>query len=109
MDIGAWLRGLGLERYEQAFRDNDIGFDLLIKLPVDDLREIGVTSLGHRKRLLEAIGAMEQKACPAPPVPHAERRQLTVMFTDLAGSTPLSSRRSPPSARAPRAGAGGCG
>jgi class 3 adenylate cyclase/predicted ATPase len=95
MDIGAWLRGLGLERYEQAFRENDIDFHLLPTLTGDDLREIGVTSLGHRKRLLEAIGAIEHKAGPASCVPHAERRQLTVMFSDLAGSTPLSSRLDP--------------
>ena len=55
MDVGAWLRGLGLGQYEQAFRDNDIDAGLLPTLTADDLRELGVASLGHRKLLLAAI------------------------------------------------------
>ena len=109
MDVGVWLRGLGLGRYEQAFRDNDIDADLLPTLAEDDLRELGVASLGHRKRLLAAITALagpaDPRPSPAPPlaptpppastVPQAERRQLTVMFVDMVGSTALSSRLDP--------------
>ena len=109
MDIGAWLHGLGLGQYEQAFRDNDIDAGLLPTLAADDLRELGVVSLGHRKRLLAAIsvltGPADLQPSPAPPlvptpppaspVPQAERRQLTVMFVDLAGSTALSTRLDP--------------
>ena len=49
MDVGAWLRGLGLERYAPAFRDNDIDGDLLRRLTAEDLRELGVASVGHRR------------------------------------------------------------
>jgi class 3 adenylate cyclase len=103
MDLGTWLRKLGLERYEQAFRDNDIGMDLLSTLSADDLREMGISSLGHRKQLLTAIAALASAAnanppksalIPAPP-PYAERRQLTMMFVDLVGSTALASKLDP--------------
>src|SRR5215212_261725 len=63
-DVAAWLRGLGLGRYEAAFRDNDIGADVLPELTADDLREIGVASVGDRRRLLAAIAALRG---PAPP------------------------------------------
>ena len=104
MDVGAWLRGLGLGQYEQAFRDNDIDAGLLPTLTADDLRELGVASLGHRKRLLAAIAALAppNEPQPSPPDPspvstgrQAERRQLTVMFVDLVGSTALSARLDP--------------
>src|SRR5688572_18350328 len=104
MDIETWLRGLGLERYEQAFRDNHIDFGLLSSLGAEDLREIGVASLGHRKQLLTAIAALVAASdsltvAPKPvrplEMPHAERRQLTVMFVDLVGSTALSARLDP--------------
>jgi class 3 adenylate cyclase len=104
MDVGAWLRQLGLERYEQAFRDNDIEAHLLPTLTADDLRVIGVVSLGHRKQLLAAIADLKAGAEPdedatpptAPPAKlHAERRQLTILFADLVGSTGLSSRLDP--------------
>jgi class 3 adenylate cyclase len=109
VDVGVWLRGLGLGRYEQAFRDNDIDADLLPTLAEDDLRELGVASLGHRKRLLAAIAALAGPADPRPrqrrlrgpspppasAAPQAERRQLTVMFVDMVGSTALSSRLDP--------------
>ena len=106
MSISAWLHGLGLGQYEQAFRANDIDVDLLPTLTEDDLRELGVASLGHRKRLLAAIstlaGSANPQPSPAPPTPppasttpQAERRQLTVMFIDLVGSTALSSRLDP--------------
>ena len=102
MDIEAWLRGLGLERYEPAFRDNEIDWEVLPKLTSDDLREIGVTAIGHRRKLLEAIAAIGatvptalSAASNAPPPTDAERRQLTIMFCDLVGSTPLSTRYDP--------------
>ena len=70
MDVGAWLRGLGLGQYEQAFRDNDIDAEVLPELTADDLSELGVASLGHRKRLLDAIAALRAGADrPRPPAP----------------------------------------
>jgi hypothetical protein len=104
MEIGVWLRGLGLERYEAAFRDNDVDAEVLLELTADDLISIGVTSVGHRRRLLAAIaalgaavpGATVTAAAPDAPAPAAaERRQLTVMFCDLVGSTALSTRHDP--------------
>ena len=65
MDIAAWLRGLGLERYEAAFRDNEINWAVLPKLTADDLKDIGVTAVGHRRMLLEAI--VQLSATEAPP------------------------------------------
>jgi hypothetical protein len=62
MDVAAWLRGLGLERYAPAFRDNDIDGDLLRRLTAEDLRELGVASVGHRRRLLDAIAARHSHA-----------------------------------------------
>jgi class 3 adenylate cyclase len=100
MDVAEWLRGLGLEQYKPAFRANDIDGEVLRHLTGEDLRELGVTSIGHRRRLLDAIAALNigQPAAPAvasPTVREAERRQLTVMFCDLVGSTPLSARYDP--------------
>src|SRR4051812_23142969 len=104
MDVAAWLRGLGLERYAQAFRDNDIDAEVVPELTADDLVGLGVTSIGHRRKLLAAIAVLGA-AVPAAPVTEtsrdapapadAERRQLTVMFCDLVGSTSLSSRLDP--------------
>ena len=93
MDIAAWLDGLGLKQYEEAFRANHIGWVLLATLTSDDLREVGVASLGHRKQLLAAIAALSGTPDAPPPKPGtrpAERRQLTIMFVDLVGSTALS-------------------
>jgi len=56
--IAGWLRELGLEQYEPAFRENDIDFEVLRSLTAEDLREIGIASVGHRRRLLEAIQAL---------------------------------------------------
>ena len=108
MDILAWLRELGLERYEQAFRENEIVADILPKLTADDLKDIGVTIVGHRRKLLEAIAALAEpalarqagpsgplKALTATRPTEAERRQLTVMFVDLVGSTALSAALDP--------------
>src|SRR5690348_5228589 len=93
MDVGAWLRELGLEQYEQAFRDNGIDGGLLARLTAEDLREIGVAAVGHRRRLLDAIVAMRAETRP-PPTSAASpsRRQLTMMFVDLVDSTALSAR-----------------
>jgi hypothetical protein len=101
MDIAAWLRGLGLERYEADFRANDIDGEVLRRLTAEDLRELGVASIGHRRRLLDAIAALGAPNLRAEPTPvaaatgEAERRQLTVMFCDLVGSTALSARFDP--------------
>ena len=62
MDVVAWLRGLGLERYEAAFRDNDVDGEVLPELTADDLISIGVTSVGHRRKLLAAIAALGAEA-----------------------------------------------
>ena len=62
MDIAAWLRDLRLERYEQAFRENEIDAEILPKLTADDLKDIGVTTVGHRRKLLEAIAALAEPA-----------------------------------------------
>src|SRR5205823_5397098 len=99
MDVAAWLQNLGLERYAPAFRDNEIDERVLPSLTADDLKELGVTLVGHRRRLLDAIAALGAAVTAAPsdrPAPaEAERRQLTVMFCDLVGSTPLSTRFDP--------------
>jgi class 3 adenylate cyclase/tetratricopeptide (TPR) repeat protein len=109
VDVAAWLRGLGLERYEPAFRDNGIDAEILPKLTVEDLKDIGLTRVGDRRKLLEAISALRELTLPSPvveqpsdtrgataaPSSEAERRQLTVMFCDLVGSTALSARLDP--------------
>ena len=105
MDVAEWLRGLGLKEYGPAFRDHDIDEEVLRRLTGEDLRELGVASVGHRRRLLDAIAALRDVQ-PAPAVPLApvsavgaagiaERRQLTVMFSDLVDSTMLASRLDP--------------
>ena len=110
MDIVIWLRSLGLGKYEAAFRDNDIDETVLPNLTAEDLKELGVASLGHRQKLLDAIAALRADATGkvpsadaattsgAPSVSaedRAERRQVTVMFSDLVGSTALSARMDP--------------
>ena len=98
MDIAAWLRSLGLGRYEAAFHDNDVDADVLPRLTAEDLISIGVSSVGHRRRLLDAIAALGGEVPTAPDARvrlEAERRQLTVMFCDLVGSTALSARLDP--------------
>src|SRR5271169_1642752 len=102
MDVGGWLKSLGLGQYEALFRASDIDADILPELTDVDLEKLGV-SLGHRKRLHRAISGLttaETSAAPsaptgATPQDAAERRQLTVMFCDLVGSTPLSTRFDP--------------
>jgi len=98
VDIAAWLHSLGLQQYEQAFRDNAIDAAVLPELTSEDLRDIGVNLVGHRRRLLAAISALRSGVAPDSSVAGAsiaERRQLTVMFCDLVGSTALSVRRDP--------------
>src|SRR5262249_27171299 len=109
MDIVVWLRSLGLGKYEAAFRDNDIDETVLPSLTHENLKELGVASLGHRVKLLDAITALRNdesgktpsveaatSSAPSPrPQDHAERRQVTVMFSDLVGSTALSARMDP--------------
>ena len=103
MDVGGWLRGIGLDKYEAAFRDNGIGEAVLPHLTVEDLREIGVATVGDRRMLLAAIAALATptSAEPSPARPTiapqvlAERRPITVMFCDLVGSTSLAAKLDP--------------
>ena len=105
MDVGEWLRGLGLGQYEEKFRDNKIDAELLPRLTGDDLKEIGVSALGDRLRLLDAIATLvapspstgprsTPSAAERPRIPEvsAERRLITVMFCDLVGSTSLAAK-----------------
>jgi class 3 adenylate cyclase/predicted ATPase len=107
LDIDGWLRRIGLEQYTQTFRDNAIDLSVLPDLTDQDLEKLGVL-LGHRRKLLRAIADLEaiEKSAPAVavaaaapaaprPLDTAERRQLTVMFCDLVGSTALSARLDP--------------
>src|SRR6202040_3538501 len=104
MDIADWLRKRGREQYEPAFRENEIDARVLPSLTAEDLKDLGVTLVGHRRRLLDAIAALIAEV-PAAVVTtasretsarvDAERRQLTVMFCDLVGSTELSTRLDP--------------
>jgi class 3 adenylate cyclase/tetratricopeptide (TPR) repeat protein len=98
-----WLEEIGLAQYAEAFEANDIGTDLLTQIDDQMLKDIGVSSAGHRLRLRNAIAKLAptsitegiSKAAASPPPSEAERRQLTVMFCDLVGSTPLSTRFDP--------------
>jgi class 3 adenylate cyclase/predicted ATPase len=108
IDVASWLQQLGLAQYEPAFRDNEVDGDVLPDLTADDLIGLGVTLIGHRRKLLSAIAALGAAAPapaptatpasvppPAPAPAQAERRQLTVMFCDLVGSTALSTGMDP--------------
>jgi class 3 adenylate cyclase len=112
MDIVVWLRSLGLGRYEAAFRENEIDETVLPSLTEEHLKQLGVTALGHRVKLLNAIAALRSDAgVQTPPVEAAparpsaatpasapaaeavgERGHVTVMFCDLVGSTSISAR-----------------
>src|SRR3954468_10759433 len=114
MDVGGWPRELGLEQYEAGFRENAITAELLPTLTADDLKDLGITLIGHRRQLLNAITPLRPNAMPAE-VPAqvspstlpdltglpgasettAERRPLSVMFCALIGSTALSARLDP--------------
>jgi len=116
VDVARWLKSLGLEQYEAAFRANDVDADVLPTLTAEELKDIGVSSIRHRRRLLEAIAALRPEAArEGAPVSGlavdsvrragvsetvAERRPLSVMFCDLIGSTALSSRLDPEDLRA---------
>jgi class 3 adenylate cyclase len=107
LNIDGWLRSLGLERYEATFRENEIDETVLPNLTAEDLKDLGVHIVGHRRKLLDAIAALrtdDNATAPAPdtvltrgkaPTDTAERRQVTVMFSDLVGSTALSARMDP--------------
>ena len=111
MDVGDFLRELGLEQYEAAFRDNRIDIRVLPKLTAEDLKDLGVTLVGDRRMLLDAIAALREPTAPGvkdggdvldaglirgtEATAEAERRPLSVMFCDLVGSTALSSRLDP--------------
>jgi class 3 adenylate cyclase/predicted ATPase len=107
MDVGGWLRRLGLEQYEAAFRENEIDDAVLPSLTAEDLKDLGVCVIGHRRKLLDAIVALRTETSAPTPLSDAspatdkaakdtaERRQVTVMFSDLVGSTALSARLDP--------------
>ncbi len=114
MNVADWLRTLGLEQYEAAFSANEVDVEVLPTLTADELKDIGVTSIRHRRRLLEAIADLRSistgsdapaliplfppgdvRGQPGTPQSTAERRPLSVMFCDLVGSTALSSRLDP--------------
>ena len=112
MDVKEWLKSLCLEQYETAFRENAIDAEVLLTLTADDLKEMGVVPIGHRRRLLDAIAKLQNDSTSsqavtlpgdlstATPIADAdsqagERRQLTVMFCDLVGSTALSEKLDP--------------
>src|SRR5215831_12783389 len=112
MDLGGWLRSLGLGKYEAAFRENEIDETVLRSLTHETLKELGVTAVGHRLKLLDAIAALRADGGAKAPSPTAapaglsatppsaasvvqaagERRYLTVMFCDLVGSTSISAQ-----------------
>src|SRR5215469_1098650 len=110
MDVVVWLRSIGLGQYEAAFRDNEIDETVLPNLTAEDLKDLGISLVGHRRKLLDAIAALRTDAganapstdvantYSAPTISLAdrpERRQITVMFSDLVGSTALSARMDP--------------
>jgi len=107
MDLGGWLRKLGLEHYEAAFRENKIDETVLPSLTAEDLKDLGVGFVGDRRKLLDAIAGLRAGASAPTPLSYApaaaqrpaedtaERRYVTVMFSDLVGSTALSARMDP--------------
>ena len=107
MDVGTWLRSLGLEQYEAAFREHAIDDTVLHRLTAEDLKDLGVSIVGHRRKLLDAIAAAQAEGTAKATAPEApqtpdwttkdagERRYITVMFSDLVGSTALASSMDP--------------
>src|SRR6476659_9030030 len=102
MALGGWRSSIDLGQYEAAFRENAIDDTVLPNLTAEDLKDLGVDIVGHRRKLLDAIAALRADASAKAPPPDtlsatnitakdaAERRQVTVMFADLVGSTALS-------------------
>jgi class 3 adenylate cyclase len=106
MEIGSWLRALGLEQYESAFRENEFDPAVLPSLTAEDLKDSGVGIVGHRRKLLDAIAPLRADtraatASGANRSSHVERGQVTVMFSDLVGPTALSARMDPKDLREP--------
>ena len=102
MDLALWLTELGLGQYAAAFAENEIDFDVLGQLTDADLKELGVSSLGNRKRLLAAIAARTPVSAvsePAAEISKGERRQVTILFADLCGFTALSQSLDPEEVR----------
>ena len=103
MDVGVWLQRLGLGQYASVFAENDIDFAVLVQLTDIDLRELGVASVGHRKRLLGEIAELgaavpqTPKEAVSPPVD--ERRQVAILFADLCGFTAMSQSLDPEEVR----------
>src|SRR6201981_2983755 len=107
MDIGTWLLNLGLGQYESTFKENEIDFEVLPNLTSEDLKDLGVSFVGHRRKILSAIADLSAADPPrsatkpsseakwTPSDSASERRQLTLMFCDLVGSTPLSAQLDP--------------
>ena len=107
MDVAEWLRGLGLESHVEAFAENAIDAEALVLLSDEDLKELGVAALGHRRKLLAAIAELAVRpageaegptpalAVAPPQMQDGERRQVTVLFADMSGFTQLSSRADP--------------
>src|ERR1700746_4011664 len=109
MDIVVWLRSLGLGKYEAAFRETEIDERVLPSLTHETLKELGVTAVGHRLKMLDSIAALRNAGNKPPavetsttsstpgahPEDRAERRQVTVMLCALVGSTALSARMDP--------------
>ncbi|QIE26529.1 Adenylate and Guanylate cyclase catalytic domain protein (plasmid) [Caballeronia sp. SBC1] len=99
MDIDQWLHALGLDQYAPAFAENDIDLAMLAQLNDADLKELGILSLGHRKRILLAIADQRDAALCAAScavnAPAGERRQVTILFADLCGFTALSQALDP--------------
>ena len=91
MDVAAWLRGLGLEQYAPAFRDNDVDGEVLPQLTADDLISIGVTSVGHRRKLLAAIAALGASS-------HADRGPISGSEREIRSRLASASRRRTPTA-----------
>ena len=110
MDVARWLRNIGLEQYEAAFRQNEIDETILPRVTAEDLKDLGVSIVGHRRKILDAIAALPtdegaklssaneasaSRSLGVSPEDRAERRQVTVVFSDMVGSTALSARMDP--------------
>ena len=90
MDIVVWLRSLGLGKYEAAFRENEIDETVLPNLTAEDLKELGVTALGHRRKLLDAIAALRSDGSTSGP--SGDRRPLRLPRALLPKTAPNAAR-----------------